>query len=168
MCCFLDLSVCFSILMGLCRVSEIIPDSRSRAAYFGPRKDSTTNDRSSEDLTTEGESLEEKEQPRRCAEVPEMVHIASLAVKGLEKHWVGPFGAALEGQLVNSIFFSSFVCNVPEDRVTTVQLYVFLLAPFNCDLASSLQKLHPVAFRSYHETCTSTRERKTPPVQTSQ
>jgi hypothetical protein len=48
--------------------------------------------------------------------------------------------------MANGIFFWQFTFNVPEDDMTTTQLYVLFLPSFNCDLASSLQRSHSVAF----------------------
>ena len=68
--------------------------------------------------------------------------------------------------MANGIFFWQFTFNVPEDDMTTTQLYVLFLPPFNCDLASSLQRSHTVVFQSYHKMCIrSARKRPTPKVQ---
>ncbi|KAI0245827.1 hypothetical protein BJV78DRAFT_1259993 [Lactifluus subvellereus] len=81
-------------------------------------EDSTTEDRSSGDLTDEDESHEE----RRLAERLEVMHTAYVAFEGWETFWQGPLGPALKEHVANMIFFGCFVLNVPKGGVTTAQL----------------------------------------------
>ncbi|KAI0245824.1 hypothetical protein BJV78DRAFT_1259964 [Lactifluus subvellereus] len=81
-------------------------------------EDSTTEDRSSGDLTDEDESHGE----RRLAERLEVMHTAYVAFEGWETFWQGPLGPALKEHVANMIFFGCFVLNVPKGGVTTAQL----------------------------------------------
>ncbi len=105
-----------------------------QAAYFGPHD-------------------QPSEQPWRDADLLEVIHIASIANGKWEKCWKGPIGSALKEKAADAMFFSIIAIRDPIDDHITVQLCVLahLLAPFGCDLASSLQKQRRLAFLSYHE-----------------
>lgn len=110
-------------------------DPQSQAAYFGPH-----------DVPSE--------QPWRDADLLEVIHIACIANVKWEKCWKGPIGFALKEKAANAMFFSTIAIQDPiDDNHITVQLCVLthLLAPFCCDLASSLPKQRRFAFLSYHK-----------------
>jgi hypothetical protein len=88
---------------------HLLPDSRSRAAYFELPEDSTA----------EGESHEK--QPWRSAGQSEILHIASLASLNWEKFWQGTSKHALDKRLAQTIFFFNLIIDVP-DSETTVHL----------------------------------------------
>jgi hypothetical protein len=115
-------------------VFESTLNRQSQAAYFGPH-----------DVPSG--------KPWRDAELLEIIHIACIANGKWEKCWKGPNGSALKEKAANAMFFYRIANQDTNDVHITVQLCVLahLLAPFGCDLASSLQKQRQLAFQSYHE-----------------
>ena len=94
-------------------------DVKSRDEYFNLLENRTP--RHAGPLASETGSHEEKKGLVRVAEPLEVAHIADIASGGWKR--------LCDEDWANSMFFHRFVCNVPVNETTTLQLYALIFLP---------------------------------------